>query len=492
MREQAFRSSFLAINIVVRREAVLVRKMRTETAPAHAGGENMSEHDGGIALMADAIEAAGATSAADAVGAPVATSRDNEVTARIQDMGAQFESDITAWRRHFHQHPEVGACEVQTSATLCAELDKLGVEYQRIVGPRPAEFAGKDGRDEFIGTGIIATIRGYAPGAYDVQGNPKKRVALRTDIDALPITELSDVPFRSQNDGVMHACGHDCHMAMMLGAIRMLCELREYLCGEVRVLFQPAEEISIGARDMIAAGALDGVDALYGAHIWSEVAAGTISCEPGPRMAFTDWFRIDIEGVSAHGSMPHKGIDAIVIAAEIIDSLQTIVSRCSSPFEPVVVTVGEIHGGTARNIMAGSAYLTGTVRTWHQGVRERIADRMERIAGKVAHAFGARIEFEFEAGNPSVVNDAACAEVARQAVVKVLGEQAVSEYEGTLAGEDFAEYLNYVPGVFVFVGTNNPAIGAEYPQHSCYYTVDESVLVKGSMVAAQWTCDMLA
>ena len=451
----------------------------------------MFEHDGDI-VMANAAKRASAASAIDAASVPVAVAQGDEVTACIQNLGAQFESEIIAWRRHFHQYPEVGACEDRTSATICAELDKLGVEYRRIVGPRPAEFAGKDGRDDFIGTGIIATIRGCAPGAYDEQGKPRKRVALRTDIDALPIAELSDVPFRSQNDGVMHACGHDCHMAMMLGAMRMLHELRECLCGEVRVLFQPAEEISIGARDMIAAGALDGVDALYGAHIWSEVAAGTISCEPGPRMAFTDWFRIDIEGVSAHGSMPHKGVDAIVIAAEIIDALQTIVSRRSSPFEPVVVTIGEIHGGTARNIMAGSAYLTGTVRTWHQGVRERIADRMERIAGKIAHAFGARIEFEFEAGNPSVINNAACAEVARQAVVKVLGEQAVAKYEGTLAGEDFAEYLNHVPGVFVFVGTNNPAVGAEYPQHSCYYTVDESVLVKGSMVAAQWACDMLA
>ena len=242
---------------------------------------------------------------------------------------------------------------------------------------------------------------------------------------------------------------------------------------------------------MIAAGALDGVDAIYGAHIWSEVETNTVSCEAGPRMANTDWFRIDIEGVSAHGSMPHKGVDAIVVAAEIIDALQVIVSRRTSPFEPVVITIGEVHGGTARNIMAGSAYLTGTLRTWHREVRERIIDRMERIAGKTSHAFGADIEFSFEEGNPSIVNDPECAEVARQAVVKVLGEEAVGSYEGTLAGEDFAEYLQIVPGVFVFVGTNNPEIGAVHPQHSCYYAIDENVLVKGSMVAAQWALDML-
>ena len=189
--------------------------------------------------------------------------------------------------------------------------------------------------------------------------------------------------------------------------------------------------------------------------------------------------------------MPHKGVDAIVIAAEIVDALQVIVSRRTSPFEPVVITVGEIHGGTARNIMAGSAYLTGTLRTWHPHVREKVIDRIERVAGKTSHAFGADISFEFEQGNPAVVNDAACAEVARHAVEEVLGAEAVGAYEGTLAGEDFAEYLQHVPGVFVFVGTRNPAIGADYPQHSCYYTVDESMLAKGAMVTAQWACDML-
>ena len=410
----------------------------------------------------------------------------------IKRMGACCEGDIIELRRYFHEHPELSGHEVMTSEKLCQELDALGVEYSRVRGTHPGNAIQLDERTEFIGTGIIATIRGAAPGAYDERGVPVRRIALRADIDALPVIERTGVPCASQNEGVMHACGHDCHMAMMLGAVRMLCNLKDRLRGEVRVLFQPAEEISIGARDMIAAGALDGVDAIYGAHIWSDVEAGTVSCEPGPRMANTDWFRIDIQGVSAHGSMPHEGVDAIVIACEIVDALQVLVSRHTSPFEPVVITVGEIHGGTARNITAGSAYLTGTVRTWHQDVRDHMADRLERVSGKIAHAFGAELQFELEPGNPSVVNDPACAEVARKAVEKVLGADAVSEYEGTLAGEDFAEYLRFVPGVFVFVGTKNPAIGAEHPQHSCYYTVDESVLVKGSMVAAQWACDMLS
>ena len=411
-------------------------------------------------------------------------------TDRIKELAAQYEQEIIALRRHFHKHPELSGKEYETSDYICGFLESLDIPFKRIRGTRPEKFQHE--RDEFIGTGIIATIEGTADDAYDADGAPKRRIALRTDIDALPVRELTKFEYASENEGVMHACGHDCHMAMMLGTVKMLNDMRNALHGEVRVIFQPAEEISIGARDMIAAGALDGVDAIYGAHIWSEVDSGTISCEPGPRMGNTDWFRIDISGVSAHGSMPHKGVDAIVIAAEIVDALQVLVSRRTSPFEPVVITVGEIHGGTARNIMAGSAYLTGTVRTWHQSTRDRIADRMERAAGKTAHAFGAHLKFSFEAGNPAVVNDETYADAARAATEKVLGAQAVGTYEGTLAGEDFAEYLQHVPGVFVFVGTNNPDIDAIHPQHSCYYTIDESMLVKGSMVAAQWACDMLA
>lgn len=415
----------------------------------------------------------------------------NKTTAtRIRKMANQLEPSIIAMRRHFHQHPELSAHEVETCAYICGQLDEMGIPYRRVTGSHPDGEL--DERTSFIGTGIIATICGEAKGSYDAAGDPVKRVALRCDMDALSITEKNDVAYRSQTDGVMHACGHDCHMAMMLGAMRMLNEMRDALHGEVRVIFQPAEEISIGARDMIAAGALEGVDAIYGQHIWSEVESGTFSCEPGRRMGNTDWFRIDIEGISAHGSMPHKGIDAIVIACEIVDALQVLVSRKTSPFDPVAVTVGEIHGGTARNIMAGSAYLTGTVRTWDQHVRDMIADRLERIVGKTAHAFGAQLSFEYKAGNPGVINDPEVSAIATQAVENVIGAEAIGSYEGTLSGEDFAEYLQHVPGVFVFIGTKNPEIDAIHPQHSCYYTVDENMLAPGAMVAAEWACQMLA
>lgn len=416
---------------------------------------------------------------------------DTSITAkRIIDLGAQYEAEIIGLRRHFHRHPELSAHEVETSKFISVKLDEMGVSYEHISGPHPKDACKE--RNEFIGTGIVATIKGEAPGAYDADGKPAKRIALRSDMDALPVSEKTGAEFASENPGVMHACGHDCHMAMLLGAVKMLNELRGSLKGEVRVIFQPAEEISIGARDMIAAGVLDGVDAIYGQHIWSEFEDGLVSCEPGRRMANTDWFRIDIEGVSAHGSMPHKGVDAIVVACEIVEALQVLVSRRISPFEPMVVTVGEIHGGTARNIMAGKAYITGTVRTWDSKTRAMVQDKLERISGKTAHAFGAELQFTYEAGNHAVINDEACAEQARLAVEAVLGEDAVGSYEGTLAGEDFAEYMQHVPGVFVFLGTHNAEIGAVHPQHSGYYTVDESMLAKGSMVAAQWACQMLA
>jgi amidohydrolase len=396
-------------------------------------------------------------------------------TQRIKALGAQLEPAIVAWRRKFHAHPELSKHEFWTQEAICAELDKMCVPYRLAAS-----------------TGVIATIEGAAPGAYAEDGTAAARVALRSDIDALPVTEATGAEFASENEGVMHACGHDCHIAMMLGAVGILNEMRADLRGEVRVIFQPAEEISCGAKMMIEAGALDGVDGIYGAHIWTEVEAGKISCEAGQRMANTDWFRVDIEGVSAHGSMPHKGIDAIVVAANLVSALQVLVSRDVSPFEPVVVTIGEIHGGKARNIMAGSAYIAGTVRTWTPAMAKAVPERIEQIVTRTCSAYGARAKLSYTRGNPGLSNDAACAARAQQSVRRVLGDCALATYEGTLSGEDFSEYLAFVPGVFAFIGARNEAAGAVHPQHSCYYTIDESVLVGGAMVAAQYAVDFLA
>lgn len=441
---------------------------------------------------------------------------DSTFTHRVQELAARIEPYLIEKRRFFHAHPELSGEEVNTTAAIAQELDAMGIEYALpndfIPGPAPAQYtesenlaslkeAGKAFVRQDVETqggstissqsGLIVTIRGEAPGAYDEQGRPRHRIVLRSDIDALPILEQTGASYASKNEGVMHACGHDCHIAMMLGAIRLLNELREQLRGEVRIIFQPAEEISIGSRRMIAAGALDGVETIYGAHIWSEVEAGTVSIESGPRMANTDWFRVDISGSSAHGAMPHKGVDAIVVGAAIIEALQVVVSRDVSPFDPVVLTIGEFHGGVARNVMAGTSYLTGTVRSFDPKVREFLRERMEFMVHHVARSYSAKADFEWQSGNSALINDKKCAKRAIKSAVKVLGEDALAKYEGTLSGEDFSEYLRVVPGVFVFVGGKNPEKGADHPQHSCYYEVDESVLVSGAKLAAQYAFDYL-
>lgn len=456
-------------------------------------------------------------------------------TRRVQEIAAQIEPDLVEKRRFFHAYPELSGEEVNTTAAIAAQLDAMGVEYSYPdsfePGLAPVGFLENEHLAEmkqagraFVGSGsvkmqtadtnlsgtqqhestdsqetttinpksgLIATIRGEAPDAYDDQGRPRHRIALRADIDALPIVEKTNAPYASQNEGVMHACGHDCHIAMMLGAIRILHELRAYLRGEVRIIFQPAEEISIGSRRIMAAGALDGVETIYGAHIWSEVEAGTVSIESGPRMANTDWFRVDVSGSSAHGAMPHKGVDAIVVGAAIIEALQVVVSRDVSPFDPVVLTIGEFHGGVARNVMAGTSYLTGTVRSFDPKVREFLRERMEFMVHHVARSYSAKAEFEWQPGNSALINDKKCAKRAIKSAVRVLGEDSLAKYEGTLSGEDFSEYLRVVPGVFVFVGGRNSKKGADHPQHSCFYEVDESVLISGSKLAAQYAFDFL-
>ncbi len=408
--------------------------------------------------------------------APNAVPSPIDATAAIKQLGAEYEPYIIEQRRHFHKHPELSLHEFQTTAGIAAQLDAMGIPYER-----PLE------------TGLVATLAGTAKDAYSADGTPRRRLLLRADIDALPVLERTNEEFASVNEGVMHACGHDCHIAMMLGALQILSRMTDQLHGEVRIVFQPSEENGSGAKMMKKTGVCNGVDGAFAMHIWSEVDAGTISCEPGPRMANTDWFRIDVEGTSCHGAMPQRGADAIIAAAEIVNGLQTIVSRDLSPYEPAVVTVGELHGGTARNVIAGSAYLTGTVRTYSDATHDIMPTLIERICTHTAMALGAEAKLtDYTIANYKVDNDAQASERCRKAIVKVLGEQGVGSYRGTMSGEDFSEYLHEVPGVLAFVGCRNPAIGATWAQHSCYYKVDESVLAKGSMTAAQYTVDFLA
>ncbi len=399
----------------------------------------------------------------------------DQVTQTIKNLGAEYEAYVIRQRRHFHKHPEPSLAEVRTTSDIANQLDAMNIPYERP-----------------LKTGLVATLRGTAPDAYREDGTPRRRILLRSDIDALPVTEQTGEEYASVNEGFMHACGHDCHIAMMLGALQILRHMTDQIHGEVRVVFQPSEENGQGAKLMIGQGVLEGVDGAFAMHIWSEVDAGTVSCEPGDRMANTDWFRVDVRGTSCHGAMPQRGHDAIMVAAEIVNALQTIVARQISPYEPAVLTVGELHGGTARNVIAGSAYLTGTVRTYSDSAHRAVPDYIRRIVEHTAAGLGAEAELsEYIVANPKVENEPIAAARCRAAVVKLLGEEGVGSYRGTLSGEDFSEYLNRVPGMLAFLGCRNPQIGATYAQHSCYYKVDETVLIKGSMLSAQYAIDFL-
>ena len=400
----------------------------------------------------------------------------SQATELIQKLAEQAEPYIVKQRRHFHKHPEPSLAEFETTETIARELDAMGIPYER-----PLE------------TGLVATLRGTAADAYGANGEPRRRLLLRADIDALHVTEQTGLDFASVNEGYMHACGHDCHIAMLLGALKVLSQMTDELHGEVRAVFQPSEENGSGAKMMIAADVCDGVDGAFAQHIWSEVDAGTVSCEPGDRMANTDWFRIDVRGASCHGAMPQRGHDAVVAGAQIVSALQTLVAREMSPYDPAVVTVGEFHGGTAKNVIAGTAYLTGTVRTYSSEAHDAMPGLIERVAQNTAQAVGCTAKLtDYTIANYKVENEPVAAERCRRAVVECLDEAAVGSYRGTLSGEDFSEYLHQVPGMLAFLGCRNEALGATHPQHSCFYTVDESVLVKGAMLSAQYAVDFLA
>ena len=398
------------------------------------------------------------------------------VAAKIHEMAPETSDYVIAQRRWLHAHPELGYKEFATTEHICAELDALGIPCAR-----PRE------------TGVVATIRGTAPDAYRADGTPRRRLMMRADIDALPVTEQTGKPFQSQNVGCMHACGHDCHAAMLLGAARMLMRMTDELHGEIRLVFQPAEEGGNGSKSMIDCGVLEGVDGVWGQHIGSDVPAGKISCEAGPRMAATDWWRIDVTGRGAHGAMPNQGADAVLAGAAIVQSLQAIVARNMSPFEPAVVTVGQFHGGTARNVMAGSAWMEGTVRTFHEAAHKRIPQLMERMAQDTAAAYGCAATLTYEVAHSTVVNTPEESALAARAATEVLGADSLVKYQGSMPGEDFSEYLRRRPGVFVFLGSGTAdKNGKVWPQHSPRYDPDESVFIRGTMFAAQYAVDYLA
>lgn len=369
---------------------------------------------------------------------------------------------VVAFRREAHMYPEASMHEVETTNRIAKALDELGISYRRL-DP----------------TGLVGEIKG---------GKPGKTVALRADIDALSIREMTDVPFKSVNDGYMHACGHDTHQASLLGAVRILNDMKEELSGNVRFIFQPAEETAQGAKLAVEQGVLDGVDAIYGQHIWGNQKAGALQFRSGAYFASCDSFKIRIIGKACHGSAPEDGVDATVCAAAVVMSLQTVVSREVGAMKPLVVTVGSLHSGTRFNIVSGEAVLEGTTRCFDVALHHRIPEMIERIVKATCEAYRCEYEFEFNMLTEPLVNDPELTEIAFEAARKVAdSDDLVSEGAMIMGAEDFAEYTVHCPSVFGLVGG-----GGNFPQHSDYYYVDEASLEVSTAMYAQFAVDYLS
>lgn len=387
----------------------------------------------------------------------------------IKEKAENIKDYIIEMRRHFHQNPELSLEEFETTKKIVNELDKMGIEVSTF----------KDGL-----TGCIGTIKGAKEG---------KTLLLRADIDALSVHEKTNLEFASRVDGKMHACGHDCHAAMLLGVAKILSEMKDKFSGNIKLFFQAAEEIGLGAKLSIEQGVMDNVDACYGVHVTPRFESPKINIQYGERMAATDVFKLTVEGTSSHGSSPHLGHDAIVASAAIITALQTIVSRINNPLKPAVVTIGTIKGGQRFNIIANEVIMEGNVRTFDEIFRKEIETHIREIAESVAKAHSCTAKLEYRYGTGVVLNkDKNLVDIAQNAVKKLYGEDSLVEMEKITGGEDFSLLMEKAPGIFGYIGTRNPKVpGSEKINHHECFTVDEDALIRGTAVAVQFALDYL-
>ena len=366
--------------------------------------------------------------------------------------------NVVTWRRHLHRHPELSFHEERTSQFVADTLASFG----GLEVVRPTK------------TSVMARLVGARSGPV---------LALRADMDALPIQETNTHDFVSQTTGVMHACGHDGHTSMLLGAAKVLAARRAQLAGEVRFLFQHAEELYPGgAEEMVRAGVLEDVDMVLGAHLWLQLPVGTVAVKVGPLMAGNDTFRIGIHGAGGHAAIPQQTVDSIAVAAQVVTNLQHIVARNVDPIASAVVTVTRIAGGTTSNVIPGSVELEGTVRTLDPDLRTKMPELLKRIIAGVTAAHGARYTLDYERGYHPVVNDAQATALVRRAVVRALGEEALVEATPTMGAEDFSAYQQRVPGAFFFVGARNDERGIVHPHHHERFDIDEHALDDGTRV----------
>ncbi len=374
----------------------------------------------------------------------------------------EIKEELIRIRRDLHAHPETGFQEIRTAALIGEHLKQLGIEVRERVGI----------------TGVVGTLRGKYPG---------KTILLRADMDCLEMQEQNEVDYKSEYAGRMHACGHDAHMTWVLGAAKILAGLRDELHGNVKFLFQPAEETDGGADRMIKEGALEDpeVDAAIGAHVWPTVEAGKIGVKYGPMMASPDLVKITIFGKGGHGAEPHNCVDPISVSCQVYFGFQTIISRRISPVEPAVLTISQINGGTAHNIIPDKVEMVGTVRTFSLEMKEKMRAMMEGVLRSVTEANGATYKFEYLPHYPPVINDEAMTALVEATGKALLGEDnVVKQDRPTMGAEDFSYFQQHVPGAYFIVGTLNVEKGVVKPLHNPQFNIDETILHKTAAVLA--------
>jgi amidohydrolase len=390
-----------------------------------------------------------------------------ELEARLHAEVDATRDEVIETRRVLHRHPELSGQEHRSAALMAERSAALGFSVRSGIG----------------GTGVIADLD---------SGKPGPMLMLRADMDALPILERGDGRVvTSETAGVMHACGHDGHMAMTLGAARALVALRDSWSGRLRLCFQPAEETASGAIPMIGDGAAQGVDRVLGIHLWAPLQTGRVAVKSGVIFGSADSFSLIIQGRGGHGGMPHTAIDPVVVTAQVILAIQTIISRETSPFSPAVITIGRVTAGTAFNVIADSAELLGTTRAIDAAERERLLKRIAEVATAVAAGYGAEAHFEHIAGCPPVVSDVATADLVHRAAAETVGEDHVDIAVPITVGDDVACFLERAPGCYFLVGAGHPERGPVPPHHSAYFDIDEAALPVGVETLVRASLDVL-
>ncbi len=387
----------------------------------------------------------------------------------IKETAQKYSDYIIEMRRKFHQNPEVSTKEYETSKTIMAELDKIGVPYVQMG----------------LETGVLATIKGAKEG---------KTILLRADMDALTVNEENDLPFKSKNEGVMHACGHDAHAATLLTVAHILNDLKDELAGTVKLAFQPAEEVGLGADSMVANGAMDGVDGCFAIHVWTGVPSGKAVVAAGPRMASAAQFEIWVQGKGGHGAEPQQCIDAVTCSTAIVNSLQTIVSREFRPLDAAVLTVGRVEVGSRWNVVADSGYISGTTRCFDMTILKEFPERMERMVKGICDAYRCTYKFKYADLVKPTINHPEMAALVEGSLKTVFGEDGNYPFDATTGGEDFSSFILAAPdkmGALAFVGCGSEETDSCHPHHSPKFKIDESALIKSAELYCQVAADFL-